>query len=603
MNLRSMLNARGAAVALSLQNESEDPKKIVRILHLEDNRSDRELAKCLLEEAGINCEINTVETRADFVHCLQNGSWDLILSDFALPAFDGSEALSMAVQSCPNTPFIFLSGTMSEDRAVESLKSGATDYVLKQSMARLPASVERALEERNEKLRRLQAEEELKRSEEQLRFMAYHDALTGLPNRALFQDRLESMLAGARRHQEKVALVFLDLDRFKNINDSFGHTAGDSILKQVGERLRKCVRDIDTVARLGGDEFVVIVGSVRDSTDAVIAADRIRRTIAIEFEVHGIFLSTTCSIGISVFPEDGEDGETLLKNADVALFSAKDNGRNRWKFFTPDMDGRALERLTLENSLRRALERDEFFLEYQPQVDISTGRIVGAEALLRWRHPELGLIPPNTFIPVAENTGDIIRIGEWVIRNACAQAMEWQHRGMPPLVMAVNVSAVQFRHEPWLRVIHNVLDQTGLQPQYLELEVTESLLLANADVLTSMLNQLGNLGLKLAIDDFGTGYCGLSYLRRFRFSRLKIDQSFVQTIAVDHRDAALAASIISIGKILQMKVIAECVETKEQLDILRSLGCDEIQGYYFSRPLSASAFSEMVQSNQASLAS
>ena len=586
---------------LSLQIEHEDFQKIVRILHLEDDPSDRELTKCLLEEAGIHCQIDAVETRADFVHRLQNQTWDLILSDFALPAFDGSEALSIAVQSCPNTPFIFLSGTLGEDRAVESLKNGATDYVLKQRMARLATAVERALAERREKLRCAQAEEQLKRSEEQLRFMAYHDALTGLPNRALFQDRLENTLAGARRRQEKIALVFLDLDRFKNINDSLGHTAGDIVLKQVGERIKKCVRDIDTIARLGGDEFVVIVGSVRDSTDAVIAAERIRKAIALEFEVQGIFLSTTCSIGISVFPEDGQDAETLLKNADIALFSAKDNGRNRWKFFTPDMDGRALERLTLENSLRRALEREEFFLDYQPQVDIATGRIVGAEALLRWRHPELGLIPPNIFIPVAENTGDIVPIGEWVLRTACAQARQWQEQGIPPLVMAVNVSVVQFRHEPWLRLIQSVLDETRLQPQYLELEVTESLLLANADVMTSLLRRLDVMGLKLAIDDFGTGYCGLSYLRRFKFSRLKIDQSFVQTISVDHRDAALAAAIVSIGKILQMKVIAECVETKEQLDILRSLGCDEIQGYYFSRPLSASGFAEKVLSNHARL--
>jgi diguanylate cyclase (GGDEF)-like protein len=579
-------------------DKAESTSRSAHILHLEDNANDRELVKVLLDDAGIESDISAVETRSDFEQSLAENDWDLILSDFALPAFDGLQALKLAAKACPNTPFIFVTGTLGEDTAVESLKIGATDYVLKQRMTRLGMSVRRALKEREERLRREKAERELRKSEDKLRFLAYHDALTDLPNRALLLDRVAQALASAHRNKGKFAVLYIDLDRFKTINDSLGHPAGDIVLKQVAARMQECARENDTVARLGGDEFVVVLNGVRDGTDAAIAADRLRRVVEAEFLVQGIRLSISCSIGISVFPEDGEDGETLLKNADIALFSAKSSGRGRWQFFTRKMNGRALERLKLENSVSQALRKNEFFLEYQPQLDLATGRIVGAEALLRWRHPELGLVPPSMFLPVAESLGEIIPIGEWVFKTACTQARQWQKGGIAPVTMAVNVSAVQCRHEPLAEAVQRALDESGLAPKYLELEFAEVSLLADAEAMEPLLLQLSGMGLSLAIDNFGTGCGSLSYLRRFPFSKLKIDQSLVQSISDDARDAAITAAIVGMGKALQMKVIAECVETEPQADVLRSIGCQQGQGYYFGRPLDASSFAQMLQSHR-----
>ena len=587
-------------MVLSLEDKCEGGGSVARILHMEDSEPDRELTKLLLADAGIECEITGVQTRAEFVQSLGLGVWDLILSDFTLPAFDGLEALSIATKVCPNTPFIFVTGTMGEDTAVETLKNGATDYVLKQKMSRLDSAVRRALNERSERLRRKKAELELEENEQKLNFMAYHDALTSLPNRALFQDRLECALLSAHRQSDKVGLFFIDLDNFKTINDSFGHPAGDTVLKQVAERMRSCVRDNDTVARLGGDEFVVIATGVKDSTDAVIAADRLSRIIATEILVERIPISISCSIGIGIFPDDGVDGETLLKSADIALFQAKKDGKNRWQFFTPTMNVQALHRLILEGSLRTALAKEQLFLEYQPRLDVHTGRIVGAEALCRWNHPELGLVSPSTFLPIAESTGEIVYVGEWVLRTACAQARLWQEAGIAPLVVAVNVSAVQFRHENFLRVVERSLEETDLAPRCLELEVNEGVLISHAVAVKSLLLKLRQIGVQVAIGDFGTGYCGLSYLRSFQFSRLKIDRSFVQSVAVDRRDAALTAAIINMGKALKMKVIAECVETREQLDFLASRGCNQIQGDYVSPALAPDAFVELTRSYQGS---
>jgi diguanylate cyclase (GGDEF)-like protein len=582
-----------------LLNEYQVESSTVHILHLEDNKSDRELVKLLLQNAGIKCEITAVETRADFVHCLERAVWDLILSDFALPSFDGLEALEIAANACPSTPFIFVTGTMGEDVAVESLKSGATDYVLKQKMSRLDSSVRRALLERAERLQRHEAEAKLQRSDEQLRFLAFHDPLTSLPNRAFLHDRLATTLSNGRRHGDKAALLFIDLDNFKSINDSLGHSVGDLVLKEVGDRLLMTARAHDVVARLGGDEFVVVLEGIKDSIDAAIVADRIKAVVASEILVQGHLLATTCSIGISVFPNDGVDCEALLKSADIALFSAKESGRNSWQFITQDMQSRAQERMILERSLRFAIDKGQLYLEYQPQVDLTSGKIIAAEALIRWIHPQLGIIGPNVFIPIAENRGDIIRIGEWVLRTACAQAKQWQEEGVGSIKVAVNVSAVQFRHEHFLGIVRSVLIETGLAPEYLELELTENIFLSFDDKMVSVLEEVRKMGVQLAIDDFGIGYCGFGYLRRFRFSKLKIDGSFVKTILENANDAALTTAIISMGKILDMGVIAECVETQRQVEFLRSLGCDEIQGYHFSRPLAVPDFAEKVRAHNA----
>jgi diguanylate cyclase (GGDEF)-like protein/PAS domain S-box-containing protein len=423
-------------------------------------------------------------------------------------------------------------------------------------------------------------------AEERIQYLAYYDALTGLPNRTLLQDRLSNAMARARRQKDKVALLFLDLDRFKFVNDSLGHSLGDLLLQAVADRLKKWARAQDTVARQGGDEFLIVMTDVKDIPAAAIAAERLMDAMTAEFVVQGHSLNVCCSVGISIFPDHGADADTLIKNADAAMYSAKDYGRDNFRFFTEEMNIQVAARLSLENSLRLALEKKELFLVYQPQMDIGTGRITGLEALLRWQSPELGLVPPAEFIPIAENSRLIMPIGEWVLRTACAQAKKWQDEGLPALPVAVNVSAAQFLHGGFRELIRKVLRETGLSSEYLELELTESLLLSNADATFSVLQELKAMGLKLAIDDFGTGYSSFSYLKHFPIGKLKIDRSFIRDVAIGPDDAAITAAIISMAKTLNLKVIAEGVETEAQMSFLRAHHCDEIQGYYFSKPLS-----------------
>jgi diguanylate cyclase (GGDEF)-like protein/PAS domain S-box-containing protein len=436
-------------------------------------------------------------------------------------------------------------------------------------------------------------------AENRVQYLAYYDALTGLPNRTLLQDRLTKALASARRYKHKVALLFLDLDRFKDINDSLGHSVGDLLLQQVAERLKKWGREQDTVARLGGDEFLITLTQVKDLVDVAVAVERLMDTMTAAFEVQGHSLNVGCSIGASMFPEHGTDCETLIRNADAAMYGAKDSGRNSFRFFAEDMNVQAVERLTLENSLRLALGKKELFLVYQPQMEVAAGRITGLEALLRWQHPGLGLVPPDKFIRIAENSGLIIPIGEWVLRTACSQARKWQEEGLPNMAVAVNVSAVQFRQEGFCELIRSVLRETGLAAQYLELELTESLLLANADVTLSVLRELKSMGLTLAIDDFGTGYSNFTSLRQFGVSKLKIDRSFIRDVATKPDDAAITTAIISMAKSLNLKVIAEGVEDEAQMSFLRAHHCDEIQGYYFSKPLAVDKVADKLRGNMA----
>src|SRR5450631_2212014 len=422
-------------------------------------------------------------------------------------------------------------------------------------------------------------------AEERIQFLAYYDALTGLPNRTLLQDRLGKALAGARRQRSKLALLFLDLDGFKIINDSLGHVVGDLVLKQIAERLKAWGREQDTVSRPGGDEFLITLTQINDAADAAAATERLMDAMTAEFVVQGHSLNVSCSIGVSIFPEHGTDCETLIKNADAAMYGAKDSGRNNFRFFAEDMNAHAVERLTLENSLRLALGKKELFLVYQPQMHAATGKVTGLEALLRWQHPDLGLVPPDKFIRIAENSGLIVPIGEWVLRTACRQARKWQDDGLPAVSVAVNVSAVQFRQQGFCELIRSVLHETGLAAHCLELELTESVLLANADVTLSVLRELKSMGLTLAIDDFGTGYSNFTSLRQFGISKLKIDRSFIRDVTVNPDDAAITAAVISMAKSLRLKVIAEGVENEAQMSFLRAHQCDEIQGYYFSKPL------------------
>jgi diguanylate cyclase (GGDEF)-like protein/PAS domain S-box-containing protein len=428
---------------------------------------------------------------------------------------------------------------------------------------------------------------ERKRAEREIQKLAYYDTLTGLPNRALFFDRLSQAIAQAKREHRQVGVLFLDLDRFKAINDTLGHLAGDILLKYVARRLRGCVRESDTVARLGGDEFVVVLPGVHSEQDLTHSAKKILEVLSRPVRVGEKKLFTTASIGISVFPLDADSVESLLRNADIAMYAAKERGKNTYQFFSEEMNAIVVEKLGLETRLRLALKKEEFFLVYQPQVDLTSGTITGLEALLRWRHPEVGLISPGDFIRVAEETGLIVPIGEWALRTACSQAMTWQQAGFPPLRMAINISGRQFDQPDFIDTMDSVLRDTGLDPRWLELELTESIVMENVPETIMTLTDLKVRGINLAIDDFGTGYSSLSYLKHFPFDRIKIAQEFVRDIPTDPEDSAIVEAITGMANSLGLEVIAEGVEKQVQLDFLRACHCHEMQGFLFSRPMSA----------------
>ncbi|HJW57666.1 MAG TPA: EAL domain-containing protein [Burkholderiaceae bacterium] len=436
-----------------------------------------------------------------------------------------------------------------------------------------------------------------KRYEAELEFQANQDMLTGLANRNLLRDRLRQAIAYAARYGHAIWVVFADLDRFKLINDTLGYQAGDALLKEVAKRLLLAVRDTDTVARLGGDEFVLVLPERNDERLTMIAVQRIMDVLAQPLTIEGHEFFPTCSVGVAVFPDDGEDPDTLVKHAEIAMYRAKETGRNNFQFFTAALNEKALDRLRLETDLRKAVERDEFVLHYQPQVDLKSGRMVGMEALIRWQHPERGMVSPARFIGLAEETGLIVPIGQWVIRTACLQNKAWQEAGLGHLRVAVNLSARQFNERDLLQTITTILQETGLDAQYLEVELTESLVMTEVERAIAILRDLKALGLQISIDDFGTGYSSLSYLKRFPIDVLKIDQSFVRDITTDPDDAAIVMSIISLAHNLRLHVIAEGVETETQLTYLRENSCDQIQGYYFSRPLAADAFRMLLEQN------
>lgn len=430
-------------------------------------------------------------------------------------------------------------------------------------------------------------------AEKKLEFLAHHDMLTGLPNRLLLRDRYEQASAQADRDHSGVAVLFLDLDNFKQVNDTLGHNYGDKLLVSVVERLQGCLRDADTISRQGGDEFVVLLPCLRDQATIGGIAHHIVEVFAESFEIDNYSVNTTFSIGISLYPDDGTEFDTLLKNADTALYQAKDSGRDTYRFFSEKMNLDAQEQLYLQGQLRHALKNQEFRLHYQPQIDINTGRIIGAEALVRWQHPEMGLIPPGRFIPLAERSGLVIPMGEWVLNEACRQAQLWRTSGSP-LVMAVNLSALQFKRGNLLETVNQALKQSGLPAELLELELTESILLQDVEMAIKTLRSLSDMGVKLSIDDFGTGYSSLSYLKRLAVNKLKIDQSFVRDLAEASDSAAIVRAIIQLGHTLQLTVIAEGVETEAQLAFLRNYGCDEAQGYLYSRPIPAKEFVKLL---------
>jgi diguanylate cyclase (GGDEF)-like protein len=425
------------------------------------------------------------------------------------------------------------------------------------------------------------------RADQQIQYLATHDGLTGLPNRMMFNQLLEQSIKSARRKESKCAVLFIDLDRFKIINDSLGHSVGDALLVEVANRLRSSVRESDVVARLGGDEFVIVLSEIFDSDQIAMVARKVLSGLVSPLNLAGHDCRTTGSIGIAIFPDNGGDAQTLTKNADMAMYLAKEEGKNDFRFYSPVIKSQSIERLMLESSLRHALELNQFALHYQPKIEAATGQINGVEALLRWRHPDLGDLPPMKFIPLAEETGLIIPIGRWVLRTACAQNMAWQRQGLPVISMAVNLSPRQFQDDHLLRDVDDALKETGMPAHLLQLEITESMVMQNVARAIKLLDEIQDRGVRLAIDDFGTGYSSMSLMKQFPIDTIKIDRSFVRDLAENPQDRAIATAIINMGKALGLTVVAEGVETTEQDAFLRGHLCDELQGFLFSKPVPA----------------
>jgi len=554
----------------------------LQILLLE-NSEDRALTILqTLKKGGYRPNAVRVETAAQFNEALTRNPWDIVLANETITQLPLGTVLEQLKKLEKDTPCIVVSSGESESQAPWLMAAGAHDFIRITDLSRLCPAIARELKEVSVRKDREQAQATLLRQ-------THFDPLTNLPNRALFVDRLTLSLAHAARERKMLAVAFVDLDRFKTIIDTLGHAVGDEILRQVAHRLSACLPDDGTLARLGGDEFVALLPQIDRADKAVHLAHELLDALKASFHANGHELHITSSIGISLYPYDGEDADTLLKNADTALYRAKEQGRNNYQLYTPAMNARAFERLAMENSLRKALERHEFQLYYQPQIDTQTGDMVGVEALLRWQHPDLGVVYPAEFISLAEETGLIVPLGAWVLRTACLQNKKWQTAGLPPVTMAVNLSARQFQDRQLVDIIVGVLQETGLEPRWLELEITESTAMQNADYSNVVLRDLKQRGIQISLDDFGTGYSSLSYLKKFPIDTLKIDQSFIRDLSGNPNDAAIANAIIVLAHSLHLSVVAEGVETTAQSQFLEEHGCDRWQGYLYSHPLTARA--------------
>ena len=684
------------------------------VLIIEDSASDAELMVRHLQKAGFDVSFERVDSPENMREALRGQAWELLLCDFSLPGFDARDALTILKNTNRDIPFIVVSGSIGDEMAIELMRTGAQDYLMKNNLARLAPVVERELTEARRRVEHRSAEERLRLSarvfesadegivltdananilavnpafqeitgfsevevlkqnprmlksgrqditfyrnmwsrlqdcghwsgeiwnrrkngeiypawmsisavkdgqscithyvglfsdrsailaaRERVDFLSHYDALTSLPNRALLRDRVQQAIDTAEPSSRQVALLLLNIDRLQRVNDAFGHEIGDALLLELANRLRALLAPGDTLARLGGDEFVIVLTHFDSLDDIVVVGQRLMEEITKPYQIQQVNVSVTTSVGIAIYPGDSIDPVGLLKSADTALSLVKDGGCNGMRFFTADMNTRALYRMSMESHLRQAIERGELVLNYQPQITLGGGGVCGVEALIRWRSPELGLISPADFIPLAENTGLILPIGEWVMRHACAQNKAWQETGLPPIRVAVNVSVHQITAGNLVPMVKKVLEETGLEPRYLEIELTESVLMYDTELTLKQIADLRQMGVSISLDDFGTGYSSLGYLSRFTLDRLKIDQGFISKITTDPRSAAIAKATIALAQSLGMIVIAEGVETEGQLGYLRRLGCDEIQGYLFSRPVPADELAMLIGNDQA----
>ena len=556
----------------------------LRLLLLEPDDVAATALMALLQDATARPIQTTVaKTLSQALACLHDQTVDAIIAELNLPDSTPEAGLKQLVATAPHTAVVVLVNNDNDVFALELLKLGAQDSLAK-------GRADSALV-----LKTLRYAIERKESDQHLTYLSHYDRLTGLANRELFRDRLHQAMTRAERSGQVIALLFLDLDRFKAVNDTLGHLAGDELLIEVAGRLKKSVRRSDTIARLGGDEFTVILEGLEDPLDAEVVCAKILKSLSEPVQIRNQEIYVTTSIGVTFFPADDVDINGLLRNADAAMYRAKEEGRNRYNLFTADISARAVNRMAIESALRHALERQEFHLCYQPKVCVQTGVVLGAEALIRWDNPQRGLVSPLEFIPVAEDTGLIVPIGEWVLRRACADMRKWHAAGFEHVSVAVNLSARQFRHGELVSAVARILADTGISPRQLELEITESLLMDDTEASQLALRALKALGTCIYLDDFGTGYSSLAYLKKFPLDGLKIDRSFINDLPGDTDDEAITSAILALSKALRLGVVAEGVETRDQLNFLRDAGCQVVQGYLFSRPLVFTDFLSWLQ--------
>lgn len=579
------LSASDASSPAGSEDEMPGEIELINILVVEDNPADRRLvAERLSSPHEERFHLVYAERISEALQILSQNKISVILLDLQLPDCRELESLTKIHTAANGIPIVVLSEIEDETLALKALQLGAQDFLVKwhTNGHLLVRAVQYALER--------------KQAEEHLYHLAHHDALTGLPNRKLFYDYLKQSLAMARRHNRLLAVMFMDLGDFKKVNDKLGHHCGDLLLKMVGQRLSGCVREADCLARIGGDEFIFAFTDMNQPEDATAVANKVLEVFTSPFNVDGHTLYARASVGISIYPSDGEDMESLIRNADLAMYRAKaeGGGSSHFWFYSPELNAKTAELMRIEEQLRLALASNELTVHYQPQVDITHGNLIGMEALLRWQHPERGLLMPSQFMKIFEETGFMVTAGEWVLREACKQNKAWQTAGHPPVVVAVNISTQELRHENFVKNVKCVLEETGLAPQWLELEIREQAIEDDENLAFSRLSEINALGVRIALDNLGQSHIPLSFLTRFPIHAIKIDRSIVADAATDANHAAVAKAVIAVARVLNIKGLAEGVETQEQLNFFKTVQCDDAQGYMFGKPLPSSACTELI---------